>query len=132
MLNKDYEKLNYYNVSSIECIDIITELNLNFSEGNAFKYLYRSNNVRPKGDILHDLNKSIYYLNKMYENMRKTIKYKDPEYFMEKLDPSMFSENVFEAMRLTLYSACQTDLTIKQLQIEEAKDLIENEIELYL
>ena len=128
---RDYEKINYYNVSSIECIDIITELNLNFSEGNAFKYLYRSNNVRPKGDVLHDLNKALYYLNKMSQNTRKTIKYKDPDYYMNNLDSLMFSVNVYCAMREILYSACTTDLVHKQVQIKEAINYIEYEIAMY-
>jgi len=127
---KDYEKIDYYNVG-MECIDIITELNLNFCEGNAFKYLYRSNIVRPKGDVLHDLNKTIYYLNKMYANMKKNIKYKDPDYYMDHLDSSMFSYNIYSAMRYVLHSACSTDTAEKMTFIENAKNMLEDEIELY-
>ena len=48
----------------IECIDVVKHMN--FSKGNAIKYLWRSGF---KGDAIEDLKKSIWYINQMIEDL---------------------------------------------------------------
>lgn len=128
-MRKDYEKIDYYNVG-VECIDVIEKLYLHFSCGNAFKYLYRSNNIRPKGEILSDLNKTIYYLNRMMNKPRlnpsnNTIK------CIALLDSSMFSPLIYSAIEYTLHAGTSSDMALYRYYIEEAISAIEAEISAY-
>jgi hypothetical protein len=50
----------HYQGNGIEVIDIIEAFNLNFSLGNAIKYILRADK---KGNKKQDLQKSIWYLN---------------------------------------------------------------------
>ncbi|MCP3899133.1 MAG: DUF3310 domain-containing protein [Desulfobacteraceae bacterium] len=125
-MRKDYEKIDYYNVG-IECIEVIEALHLHFSAGNAFKYLYRSNNVRPKGEVLHDLNKTIYYLNRMLHKPRlnadsNTLKY------IKLIDQEMFSCRIFSAIENTLQAGTSSNLNSYRLYIQDAILDIETEI----
>lgn len=63
-MNRSDKRL-YYDAAGIEAIVVIENLNMNFNEGNAFKYLYRCNNNMPKGEVLEDLKKARYYLNRL-------------------------------------------------------------------
>ena len=50
---------SHYNKGGYEAIDIIEALDLNFNLGNAFKYIFRAGD---KDDIIQDLKKSLWYL----------------------------------------------------------------------
>lgn len=54
----------HYNAGSIEAIDIIEDWNLNFSEGNALKYLLRA---KYKGSQKQDLAKCLWYIQREIE-----------------------------------------------------------------
>ena len=45
--------------SGVECIDIVEHMNFNL--GNAIKYIWRAGD---KGDIIEDLRKAAWYLNR--------------------------------------------------------------------
>jgi len=126
-MRKDYEKINYYNVCTVEAIDVIEALNLHFSCGNAFKYLYRSNKVRPKGEILDDLNKAIYYLNRMLNKPRLNLNIKTDRY-IDSLDSSLFSAATYDAMKHTLYAGTSDSLEDYRYRIYEAIKAIEYEL----
>lgn len=128
-MRKDYEKIDYYNVG-IECIDIIERLYLHFSCGNAFKYLYRSNNIRPKGEVLSDLNKTIYYLNRMLGRPRLNP-VSGADACIALLDSTMFSTPIYNAIEHTLYAGTSTDLALYKYHIQEAIYDIEAEISEY-
>lgn len=51
----------HYNQGTIECIDVIEMLALNFNRGSALKYLWRAGH---KGDELDDLRKAAWYLSR--------------------------------------------------------------------
>lgn len=125
-MRKDYEKIDYYNVG-IECIEVIEALHLQFSAGNAFKYLYRSNNVRPKGDVLHDLNKTIYYLNRML-NKPRLNSCNNTEKYLGLIDQTMFSEHIFGAIENTLFAGTSNNLVTYKSYIQDAILDIETEI----
>jgi len=122
----DYEKIDYYNVG-IECIDIIEGLNLHFSCGNAFKYLYRSNNIRPKGEVLDDLNKALYYLNRMLNKPRLNSSTKTQKY-VEGLDESLFTNPIYDAIKYTLQAGTSSDLESYRYTLYEAIKAIEYEL----
>jgi hypothetical protein len=126
MGNRDYEKIDYYNVG-IECIEVIEALKLNFNAGNAFKYLYRSNNVRPKGDILHDLNKTIYYINRLLNKPAATPSTRATEYIL-KIHKDLFSENIFKAIECLLKGATEKRLEYYSPYLSDAIKHIELEI----
>lgn len=67
---KEEEKVNHpshYN-QGIEAIDIIESWGLNFSLGNAIKYILRAPH---KGNQVEDLEKAIWYLNRELERIKK-------------------------------------------------------------
>jgi hypothetical protein len=94
-------KRDYYNMAGVECEEIILHLKMDFSTGNAFKYVYRCNNIMPKGNIVEDLKKSIY-------NLRNSIKYSIGyrstlgKKYVNLLDESVFSENLWNAIQSIL------------------------------
>ncbi len=51
----------HYNVGRIEVIDAIESWELNFSMGNAVKYIARADH---KGNPVEDLRKAVWYLNR--------------------------------------------------------------------
>lgn len=128
-MRKDYEKIDYYNVG-IEAIEVIEGLHLLFSCGNAFKYLYRSNNIRPKGEIISDLNKTIYYLKRM-ANRPRFNNSSNTEAYLKKLDSSMFSEPIYSAICNTLRGGTTSDMIMYKSYIEEAIVDIEAELSEY-
>lgn len=56
----------HYNMGKIEAIDFIEDWDLNFSLGNAIKYIIRS---PYKGKQVEDLKKAIWYLNRELERI---------------------------------------------------------------
>ena len=65
---------SHYNQGRIEVIDFIDDQDLNFSLGNAVKYICRSGH---KGSKLQDLKKAIWYLEhevKSIEGKKKSLK----------------------------------------------------------
>lgn len=65
------EKINHpshYNINKIEVIDAIEDWQLNFSRGNAIKYIVRAGIKDPSTEI-EDLKKAIWYLNREVERL---------------------------------------------------------------
>jgi hypothetical protein len=60
---------NHYTFGSIEVIDAITAWGLDFSAGNAVKYIARA---KHKQNELQDLKKARWYLNYMIEQLEKS------------------------------------------------------------
>lgn len=59
---REPEKVNHpahYNAGKIEVIDVIEDMGLGFSTGNAFKYIARA---KHKGRELEDLKKAAWYV----------------------------------------------------------------------
>jgi len=129
-VSTDYEKINYYNVCKIECIDIIEALKLSFNCGNAFKYLYRSNNIRPKGEVISDLNKALYYMKRML-NKRILNSNNNAEKYLEMMDSSLFSESIFSAITSLIFAGTSSDIVLYTSYIEEAILNIECELSEY-
>lgn len=90
-------KKAYYNVAGVEAYDIMDATLMYAFESNAFKYLYRCNNVLPKGDRLEDLKKAKHYLLKMIESP-KHIRVNNGERFIKLLDGNVFDFNIFSAI----------------------------------
>ena len=61
-------KNSYYCANGFEVIDIIEAFDLNFSRGNALKYLLRAGK---KDDEIKDLEKAIDYLQHEVERLKK-------------------------------------------------------------
>lgn len=53
---------SHYTQGKIECIDYITDKQLNFCRGNAIKYITRAGHKDPNKEI-EDLEKAVFYLN---------------------------------------------------------------------
>ena len=58
----------HYNVGRIEVIDAIESWELNFSRGNAVKYIARAGH---KGDEVEDLKKAAWYINREIERLKR-------------------------------------------------------------
>lgn len=63
---------SHYNEGRIECIDFIDDQNLNFSKGNAVKYIVRAG-YKDKNKEIEDLNKAIWYLQHEVERLEKSL-----------------------------------------------------------
>jgi len=59
---------SHYNQGSIEVIDFIEDHNMGFHDGNAVKYICR---YKYKGKPIEDLEKAIWYLQRLIELERK-------------------------------------------------------------
>ena len=129
-MRTDYERINYYNVCTIEAIEVIEALQLHFSCGNSFKYLYRSNNIRPKGDIISDLNKALYYLRRMLHKPMLNSN-SNTDYYLKQLDNTLFSERIYLAIENTLYAGTCYDMLMYKTCVQEAILCIEAEISEY-
>lgn len=90
-------KKQYYNVAGIEAYDIMDMTLMYAFESNAFKYLYRCNEVLPKGNRLEDLKKAKHYVLKMIENP-KHLRIDNGERILAVLDRSVFSTNIYDAI----------------------------------
>jgi len=66
----------YYQGKKYEAIDIIEDYNLDFHLGNAIKYILRAGK---KDDKLKDLNKAIWYLQRVCQNLDKEKSFNDKE-----------------------------------------------------
>ncbi len=89
----------YYKVGGVQAIDIIEDLDMLFAEGNAFKYLFRCNRYNPKGEIVEDLEKAVFYLKRaMSTNIVNSILKINPFWYIEKIDINAFSENIYKAL----------------------------------
>lgn len=69
--NKNKEMINHpqhYNMGKYEAIDVIEDWKLNFNLGNTVKYISRAGH---KDDIIQDLKKASWYLNREIERLEK-------------------------------------------------------------
>lgn len=64
---------NHYNSGKIEVIDYIEDQNLNFSRGNAIKYISRAGKKDPAAEI-EDLKKAAWYINREIERLENESK----------------------------------------------------------
>ena len=62
---------NHYNIGEIEAIDFIESWDLNFSLGNAIKYIARA---PYKNDELEDLKKARWYIDREIQRLEKNTK----------------------------------------------------------
>ena len=60
---------HYFADSGIEVIDAIEAWNLNFSRGNAIKYIARAGVKNPEKEI-EDLEKAVWYINREIERLK--------------------------------------------------------------
>lgn len=63
----------HYNHGSIEVIDVIEDWKLNFNLGSVVKYVGRAGH---KGEVLEDLSKAAWYLNREIIRLGKVKGYK--------------------------------------------------------
>ena len=69
--NKNKEMINHpshYNQGKFEAIDVIEDWKLNFNLGNTVKYISRAGH---KDDIIQDLKKSLWYLQREIDRLEK-------------------------------------------------------------
>lgn len=69
--NKNKEMINHpqhYNMGKFEAIDVIEDWKLNFNLGNTIKYISRAGH---KDDIIQDLKKSLWYLQREIDRLEK-------------------------------------------------------------
>ena len=69
--NKNKEMINHpshYNQGKFEAIDVIEDWKLNFNLGNTVKYISRAGH---KDNIIQDLKKASWYLNREIERLEK-------------------------------------------------------------
>ena len=58
----------HYNMGKFEAIDVIEDWQLNFNLGNTVKYISRAGH---KDDIIQDLKKSLWYLDREIKRLEK-------------------------------------------------------------
>ncbi len=122
-------KRDYYNVAGIEAYDIMDATLMYMFEASAFKYLYRCNNVIPKGNILGDLKKAKHYLLKMLESP-KHIRVNNGERYLSLLDPNVFTPNIYEAICEIIVAVAVAGSNY-EISVKNALEYIDNEINKY-
>ena len=63
---------SHYNIGNIEVIDAIDDWNLNFSRGNAIKYIARAGHKNKETEI-QDLEKAIWYIQHEIERLKTNV-----------------------------------------------------------
>ena len=64
----------HYNMGKLEVIDVIEAFDLNFSEGNALKYLLRYKFKNANRALQEeDLRKAIFYIERLIKNLKSPI-----------------------------------------------------------
>jgi hypothetical protein len=67
--NEQVDHPKHYNqISGVECIDVIEQLDLGFNLGNTIKYIWRCEN---KGKRVEDLKKAAWYLQREISKAEK-------------------------------------------------------------
>lgn len=103
------EKVNhphYYNIGSIEIIDAIDDWQLNFSRGNAIKYIARAGYKDPATEI-EDLEKAKWYLEheiarlKKEDRVEQYISYEEPRAVC--IQPTLYGAVVDEGCTLKIH-----------------------------
>lgn len=61
---------SHYTRGNIECIDFITDQQLNFCRGNAVKYVVRAGLKDPSKEV-EDLEKAIFYIKQEIKDIRR-------------------------------------------------------------
>jgi hypothetical protein len=104
---------SYYNLGGYEAIDFIEQLDMSFNEGNVFKYLYRCNNLNPKGSIREDLEKALFYAKRAFNHTgisgfgrRPTYKL----YFLDNLNKEAFNKNIYFALVSLIEAICDRSI----------------------
>lgn len=78
IMNDPVNHPSHYTYGKIECIDFITDKDLNFCRGNAVKYIVRAGHKDPNKEV-EDLEKAIFYINKEIECIKEAQKVSDEE-----------------------------------------------------
>lgn len=63
------DKVSHYNTGKIEVIDFIEDHDLNFSRGNACKYIFRAGHKNPDKEI-EDLEKAKWYIEREINRLK--------------------------------------------------------------
>lgn len=122
-------KRSYYNVAGIECEKVILQTKMDFSIGNAFKYVYRCNNVLPKGSFEEDLLKAIYNLENGIKHHTNTFHGRaSANKYINLLDREAFSENLWNAL-IAILKGHADNTFIAENMYEVAINCIKQELE---
>jgi hypothetical protein len=100
---------SYYNLGGYEAIDFIEQLDMSFNEGNVLKYLYRCNNLNPKGSIKEDLEKALYYAKRAFQHTGTNSLSRKPTYklyYIDNLSKEAFSKNIYYALVSLIEAIC--------------------------
>lgn len=125
------EGRTYYDISGVSAEDVIDGMNMLHREGAAAKYLFRCNNVSPKGEIKEDLKKCRHYLS-------RCLKYKDngivrdysASYWISKIDQSVFDVDIYNALFELIMAVGEPGASYEGC-ISNALDNVNNAIERY-
>lgn len=94
----------YYTVAGVEAEDVIDGMDMWHREGAPTKYLFRNNNIFPKGDKNEDLKKALHYLHNCIKNVSKIPRDNNSLYFITRIDSSVFNDNIYFAISEMLYA----------------------------
>lgn len=125
-----YSDVDYYNIAGMEAIDVIEILEMTFSEGSAFKYLYRCNSILPKGEVIKDLNKTIYYLERCLARRARFIKTNRAKYCLEQINPQVFDEDIYAAIFEIIEGVGASEVDY-ETSLRSALEIIRNVIKRY-
>lgn len=122
-------KKSYYNVAGIEAEIVMDQTLMYAFESNVFKYLYRCNNVLPKGPIYDDLVKAEYYLIKMLQSP-KSIRINNGERFISMLNKEVFTNDIYAAICEVITAVAIAGSNYEQ-SIGNALEYVRNELNRY-
>ena len=89
---------HYYEVAGVSAEDVIDGMNMLHREGAAIKYLFRCNNIAPKGDIVEDLKKCKHYLSRCLKYDYIPVRDYTASYWLDRIEPAVFDQNIYNAI----------------------------------
>ena len=126
------EGRSYYDVAGISAEEVIDGLNLLHREGAAVKYLFRCNKVMPKGEVIEDLRKCRHYISRCKAFTPPSLRGNNPEYFIEKINPDVFEEDIYNALvEILEASGAGAFHTKYDICMDNALEYVNNAIERY-
>ena len=123
------EGRDYYDISGVSAEEVIDGLNMLHREGAATKYLFRCNNVMPKGNIAEDLRKCRHYLERCLQ-YPAPIRNNTASYWISKINPEVFDIDIYSALFEIITAVGELGANY-QGSINNAIDYVNNAIKKY-
>ena len=121
---------SYYSVAGIEAEEVIDGMNMLHREGAAVKYLFRCNNILPKGEVLEDLKKCRHYISRCLQFSPPPFRENNAAFYIDRINIDAFSPEIYNALYEILSGVGDATANYQEC-MESALDFINDALERY-